>query len=56
MKKPVTVDPKIMAELLQQPEIKKETANMSPEVLDWYKELLVSTGIYARYVKEREVK
>ena len=50
------VDEKIMAELLEQPEIKRETAKMTPEMLAWYKDLLVSEGIYTRYVKEREGK
>jgi len=53
VKKPVVVDPEIMAELLAQPDVAKEVAGMTPEALDWYKELLVSSGIYSRYVKER---
>lgn len=56
MKKPVVVDPEIMAELLAQPDVAKEVAGMSPETLKWYKELLVSSGIYTQYVKEREGK
>lgn len=47
------VDPVIMAELLEQPEIAKNVYRMSPSVLDWYKQLLVSEGIYQRYVNER---
>jgi len=42
-----------MAELLTQPEIAKEVAGMSPEAMAWYKELLVSSGIYSRYSAER---
>lgn len=53
-KKPrIKVDPAIMAELLEQPDVKEHVAQMSPEQLTWYKDLLVSQGIYARYVKER---
>ena len=47
------VDPEIMAELLEQPEVKKEIAGMTPEVLEWFKELLISEGIYQQYVRER---
>lgn len=53
-KKPA-VDPAIMAELLEQPDLKVQVAEMQPEELDWFKELLVSQGIYAQYVKERKV-
>lgn len=53
MKQNIQVDPEIMAELLEQPEVKKEIEVMTPEVLAWYKELLVSEGIYQRYVEER---
>lgn len=48
------VDEDIMFELLQQPNVRKETASMTAETLAWYKELLVSQGIYAQYVQERE--
>lgn len=47
-------DLEIMNELLKQPEIAESVKNMKPETLEWYKELLVSQGIYARYVKERK--
>lgn len=46
----------IMDELLDTPAIREETSRMRPETLEWYKELLVSQGIYARYVRERRVK
>ncbi len=56
MAKSNDVDPAIMAELLAQPDVKKHVKGLSPEMLDWYKDLLVSQGIYARYVKERKAK
>lgn len=55
-KQKAQVDPEIMAELLRQPEIAKEIAGMPPDVVDYYKELLVSQGIYDRYVQERQQK
>lgn len=51
--KAVKVDEKIMAELLDQPDVKREIAGMTPEMLEWYKDLLVSEGIYTQYLKER---
>jgi hypothetical protein len=50
------VDPKIMAELLDKPDIRGKVKKMNPETLAWYKKLLVSGGIYAQYVKERKAK
>jgi hypothetical protein len=50
------VDPKIMAELLDKPDIRGKVKKMNPETLTWYKEMLVSTGIYDKYTKERKVK
>lgn len=50
----ITYDPKIMGKLLEEPEVKKFVAKMTPQELDWYKELLVSQGIYGRYCQERE--
>jgi len=47
------VDEKIMDELLNTPKVKAETQYMTPETLSWYRDLLVSEGIYDRYVKER---
>ena len=47
-------DHEIMKELLEQPEVKESVKDMNPETLEWYKELLVSQGIYDRYVKERK--
>jgi hypothetical protein len=54
--KPVKVDPTILAELLTRDGIREQVARMTPEALAWYKELLVSQGIYAAYVKERRSK
>lgn len=52
--KPATkVDEAIMSELLTQPGIKEQVSQMTPEMLEWFKDLLVKQGIYARYVKER---
>ena len=48
------VDPAIMAELLAQPGVREQVEQMTPDELDWYKELLVSEGIYKQYVKERK--
>lgn len=48
------VDETIMQELLNTPKVKKEIERLSPDALVWYLELLVSEGIYDRYVKERE--
>lgn len=45
-----------MTELLQQEGVREEVANMTPETLAWYKDLLVSEGIYVKYVKERKDK
>lgn len=48
-----TVDPAIMAELLAQPGVKEAVAGMTPDEREFYQELLISQGIYARYLKER---
>lgn len=45
-----------MQEFLNQPGIKEKVAQMGPVALDFFKHLLVSEGIYARYIKEREAK
>lgn len=45
-----------MAELLAQPDVAEQVMTMTPEELAWYRELLVSQGLYARYVKERKKK
>lgn len=47
------INPEIMAELLAQPSVKENADKMTPEMLEWFRELLVSQGIYAKYVKER---
>lgn len=48
-------DFEIMDELLQQPDVAESVKDMNPDTLEWFKELLVSQGIYAKYVKERKV-
>lgn len=53
-KKKPEVDARIMAELLAQDGVREHVEAMTPEELEWYKDLLVSQGIYATYVKERE--
>lgn len=50
------VDPAILRELLAQPEVAPHVVQMTPEEREWYKQLLVSEGIYDRYVKERKRK
>jgi hypothetical protein len=47
-------DPEIMNELLKQPGVKKNVKKMKPETLEWFKELLVSQGIYSKYIRERK--
>ncbi len=54
MKRKRKVDPVIMAELLEQPDVKPFVKQMTDDERAWYEELLVSEGIYDRYVKERE--
>lgn len=53
-KKKIEVDPAILQELLQNPEIKEIYDKMRPEVKEWYRKLLVDEGIYSRYLKERK--
>lgn len=48
------VDEKIMQELLDSPSVKKNVAKMTPEVLAYFKELLVKQGVYARFVQEKK--
>lgn len=50
----IKVDPKIMAELLAQPGVKENVALMKPETLAFFKETLVSEGIYARFALEKQ--
>lgn len=52
----MTYNPKIMEKLLSEPGVKEHVEKMTPAALDWYKRLLVSQGIYARYVRERKIK
>jgi len=49
-------DPAIMAELLAQKGVREHVQNMTADELAFYKDLLVSQGIYARYLKERKSK
>lgn len=46
-------DEAIMNELLSQPSIRKHVLKMKAGELKFYKQLLVSTGVYARYCAER---
>lgn len=48
------INPEIMDELLNTPEVKPLVQDMTPETLAWYKDMLVSMGIYNRYLKERK--
>ena len=48
------VDEKIMAELLEQPGVKENVAQMTAAELAMFRDLLVRGGIYARYCKERK--
>lgn len=52
----IEVDPKIMEELLNKPDIKEHVEKMTPATLAWYKVMLVQQGIYQKYVEEREAK
>ena len=49
------VDEEIMNELLSKPEVRKNVMKMTPDELKYFKELLVSTGTYEKYLKERKV-
>jgi len=48
------VDETILQELLSTPEVKKDIEGLSPEAVAWYRDLLVSEGIYDQYVQARE--
>lgn len=50
------VNPRIMRELLEQPGVREPVAQMTADERAWYEDLLVSEGIYDRYVKERKRK
>ena len=52
-KRKQAVDPDIMAELLEQPDVASYVEQMTADEVEWYKGLLVSEGIYDRYVRER---
>lgn len=49
-------DPKILDELLNEPEIKSKVAKMSDRELVFFKELLVLRGVYQKYALERQKK
>jgi hypothetical protein len=49
-------DEKIMQELMEQPKVKPLVEKMDAATLQWYKENLVSSGIYAMYALERQKK
>ena len=48
------VDPTIMQELLDSNGVRQNVARMSAETLGYYKDLLVSDGIYQRFVLEKQ--
>lgn len=48
------INEKIMQELLDSPGVKENVAQMTPEVLTYFKGLLVKQGVYARFVQERK--
>lgn len=52
--KSVKVDPEVMEKLLAEPTVKAVTDQMKPETLEFYKELLVTQGIYAAYAKGKK--
>ena len=47
------VDESILNELTKTPDVQKASAGMTPDERAWFRHLLVSTGIYDRYVEER---
>jgi hypothetical protein len=47
------VDLAILNELMNSPEVRKEAEGMSRKERVYFKRLLVSTGIYEQYVRER---
>ena len=48
------IDPKIMQELLDSNGVRQNVARMTPETLGYYKDLLVTDGIYQRFVLEKQ--
>lgn len=50
----MNIDPLIMQDLLDSDGVRENYAKMSPEMKKWFKELLVSQGIYARFVLEKQ--
>jgi len=49
-------DPQILKELLDAPDVRPHVEQMTADERVWYEDLLVSEGIYDRYVKERKRK
>jgi hypothetical protein len=47
------IDQDLLDELMNTPEIRETSTKLTPEELAWLKRLLISTGIYEQYVKER---
>jgi hypothetical protein len=52
----MTVDEKIMNELLSQPAVRKNVLKMTAKELEFFKQVLISQGVYAQYCKERNSK
>jgi hypothetical protein len=49
-------DETIMNELLSNPKVRKNVLKMTANELQFFKEALVKTGVYAKYCKERKPK
>lgn len=45
---------KVIAEILELPEIRENVAKMTPAELEWYKELLILEGICDQYIEEKK--
>jgi hypothetical protein len=44
----------IMNELLSQPSVRKKVIKMTRAELEYFKEALLTTGVFAQYCKERK--
>lgn len=55
-KKIMNIDEQIMTELLSQPEIFENVSKMTEKELEFFREMLIKQGIYARYCQERNEK
>lgn len=49
-------DPEILAQLLNEPEIKEKTERMTSQELGMFKTLLVARGVYTKYALELQKK